>query len=139
MSKSAYSLFRKRKLLHDKSSTPDKLIGAGEAFLEAGRYYDAVDFFEKADARDRLAEMVEAAITEGDTALLLRVKKLLGEEPEPEELRRAALKATESGRSTMALVAYKRLGDRESARAIAAELGLTPQKALPESPKQDSE
>ncbi|HOX39336.1 MAG TPA: hypothetical protein PL033_15250 [Candidatus Brocadiia bacterium] len=130
---------QKRRQLYARSVSPEKLMRAGDDFLEAGRYDDALNFYHRAEAKDRIAKVAETAVARGDAALLLRARKLLGTAATPEELSETAAKALENGKPTLAMVAYERIGDKEKAKEIRAQLGLSPPKKAIEKQKKEDE
>jgi len=115
---------QKRKILFGKGTTPEQMLETGRRFMQAERYYDALEFFSRSEAEQEVRELVRLAVERGDTPLLLRAKVVLKEEPTAGELRQVAHKAREAGRLSMALLAYSRAGDEQEAEKLRAELGL---------------
>jgi len=68
-----------------------------EGYLEEGRVIEAVDFLEKAEAGDKLAELRQQAISSGDAFLLRSVARAMSAPPEREEWAALAAAATAAG------------------------------------------
>ncbi len=108
---------RKRKVLFSEKGNPDQLRQMGQQFLEAGHFYDALEFFERADARELVRQVAEKAIDAGDTPLLMRAKRILSEETSEEEWSQTARHAEDAGLLAAARLAHEQAGhDDEVAR-----------------------
>jgi len=59
-----------RRHLIEKDLDEARCTATAEAYLEAGRTSDAVVFFAKAEAHDRLRALAEEAVADGDAFLL---------------------------------------------------------------------
>ena len=81
----------------------------GEAYLEAGREVEAIDFLARAEAGEAIAGLREEALTRGDVFLMRSVARALGEEPDPATWTRLAEAAARNGRER----------DAETARRLA--------------------
>ena len=56
-------------------------ISLAESYLAEGRANEAVAFLAKADARDRIAELADEAVAQGDAFLLKQIADETGEDP----------------------------------------------------------
>lgn len=74
-------LVRRHWLQKDMSAS--EALAVADAYLEEGRQMEAVAFLAKAEADDRLAELAEAAVAQGDAFLLRAVAQARRQEPEP--------------------------------------------------------
>lgn len=106
----------KRDILHGHKKMSDAQKKAlGEELSEAGWYSDAIDFLTLAPAE--LEKIKIAAIAEGNTFLLSKIFRSLGQENN-DELLRAAMKAEELGKIRYAIKAYEKLGKTEKADSL---------------------
>jgi len=97
----------------------DKLKAMGNDFLKAGWYSDAADFFGQAGDRDSIGKLSEKALEDGDTFLLLKTARLLGDADSiTAALERCALRAESLGKVRYAIRAYDQLGNVEKAKAL---------------------
>jgi hypothetical protein len=78
-----------------------------EAYMVEDRTIEAVDFFEKAGATDRLEELAEVAIAAGDTFLFKRAADALKIEPGVERWKRLAAAAEAAGFTAYAMTAQR--------------------------------
>ena len=113
---------QKRRLLFSSKTTPQQMRETGRLFLEAERYDDALEFFERTEAAQEVRQIAQFALDRGDTALLLRAKKILKEKPTEEELSAVARNALAAGKKSMAYVAHQKAGHAEEADRLRAEL-----------------
>ncbi len=117
---------RKRDILFGRKTSRERMRQTGEQFLEAGRYYDALEFIQRAEADDLARRIVATAIDAGDAALLMRAKKVLGEAAMDEEWTRTAANAEKAGLYAAAYLAHSRAGhEEEAARLRALMLGVS--------------
>lgn len=86
----------------EKNLDPAKCIAFAEAYVEDGRAIEAVAFLVKAEAHDRLRELANAAVTDGDAFLLREVATALEEEPEADAWRSLAAAAEAAGKTLYA-------------------------------------
>ncbi len=107
----------KRKVLFGEKTSPEKLREVGRQFMEAERYDDALEFFQRAEAEDLTRRIAEAAMEAGNTPLYMRAKKVLAEKITEEEWTSLAAAAEEAGLYSAALLAHRQAGhEREVAR-----------------------
>lgn len=78
-----------------------------EAYLADDRVLEAVAFLGVAEAWDRLAEVRERVIEEGDAFVLRNISELQGREPSADEWSRLAAAATAAGKSVYAATALR--------------------------------
>lgn len=77
-----------------------KALSIAEAYLAVGREIEAVDFFERAGARDALGELRDLGCERGDVFLVRVVSRALGEEPPPELWKKVGEAALAAGRKS---------------------------------------
>ena len=109
---SLLSCLEKRDLLNQPAASVDTLMQWGDRFLEAGFVYDAVNFYEKAGAREALMRLLEMARNDGDVFLLRRLCALLGREPSADEWLAVAEQAERQGKDQFAWKGYLGAGDQ---------------------------
>ncbi len=106
----------KRKLLYDKKLTPQELGAVGERFLEAGRVYEAAEFFRKGSYRPGWARLRSLAVEQGDSTLLeLALKGDPVGDPGP-QWQALARRAIELGKFSHAARAFRKAGDEDGAK-----------------------
>ena len=104
----------KRRHLLEEELAPARGLALGEAYLADGRRFDAIAFFAKAGAKDRLRAVLAEAVTDGDLFLARETAALLGESPDARTWRELAAAAEAAGRERYATEA-RRLADARSA------------------------
>ena len=120
------SFLEKRKILFGRKTAAQEIMEAGRQFMEAERFDDALEFFERTEATQEVQKIARLAVERGDTPLFLRAKVVLKEEPTEQELDILARNAEAAGRSSMALIAHLKAGHKEQAERLRAEMGLSP-------------
>jgi len=108
------SCLEKREILNEAATSLDALLSWGEHYEEVGSLYDAVDFYEKADARDALCRLLSKAQETGNLFLFRRICRVLGRDPESDEWLGLAKRAEELGKLAFAAEA-NRLGGKMDA------------------------
>ncbi len=103
------SCLEKRELLNDQGASAEVLHSWGEYYEAAGSLYDAVDFYEKANAGEALARLLGRAREEGNVFLFRRLTRFLGLTSDGDEWAALAARAEELGKSAFAAEA-QRLG-----------------------------
>ncbi len=73
-----------RRHLIEKELSPDQALGIAEAYLAEDRRAESAIFFHKAGAGERLQELADLAVEEGDGFLLGEVSRIRQEEAAPE-------------------------------------------------------
>lgn len=96
-----------RRHLIERDLPADKSLAIAEAYLAEGRSNEAVVFLQKAGARDRLAQLADQAVGEGDAFLLRSVQEALGEEVVPERWEQLAEAAEAAGKLRHAVTARR--------------------------------
>ncbi|MFH1139914.1 MAG: hypothetical protein V1816_27865 [Pseudomonadota bacterium] len=92
----------KRNLLDNHNTGTARWRQVGKEFAAAGFLSDAIDFLARADDRESLTGLIPRVIEEGDLFLLGRIRKALGQEPDPEELKVLLENAERLGKETFA-------------------------------------
>jgi hypothetical protein len=111
---------RKRKVLFGEKSSPEQLRQMGIRFMEEERYYDALEFFERAGSSDLARDIATGAMDDGNAQLYMRAKKVLGEEIGRGEWVELAGKAERAGFLSAAHLAQVRAGNDEEAARLAS-------------------
>jgi hypothetical protein len=99
-----------RRHLIEKGLDAPAALAIAEAYLADGRKFEALDFLAKAEAREKLAELREEAISEGDTFLVQAIARHLREPSSSEEWQRAADAAEAAGKERYAATARRQAG-----------------------------
>ena len=113
---------KKRDILFGEKTTDEQMRETGRKFMEAEQLDDALEFFARCEADDLVREIAAHAREQGNTALYLRARVVLGEPPEEDELRELADEAMEAKRPSMARLAYVKAGDEEKAEELEKQL-----------------
>ena len=87
-----------RRHLIEKKLSEGQALEIAEAYLAAGRSLEAVEFLEKAVARDRLAELRLEALESGDVFLLRAVARAMKQAPSRAEWNAVAEAAAAAGK-----------------------------------------
>ena len=119
---SLLSCLEKRDLLNQPAVSVDTLMQWGDRFLEAGFVYDAVNFYEKAGAKEALMRLLEMARNDGDVFLLRRLCALLGREPSADEWLAVAEQAERQGKDQFAWKGYLGAGDQDRSDEVQARI-----------------
>lgn len=94
-------ILEKQKILYGKLPQAE-LEAWGDFYLEQGRIYDALDFYEKAQASARIRALRERAVKDGNQFLFQRTLVLLADEATASEVDLLTSRASTSGRETYA-------------------------------------
>jgi len=105
---------KKRRLLNDKSITPEVCREYGEKFLALGFWEDALEFFSLGKCQEGLAKLKAQALETGDAFIMGR----LGSHP-PEIWRQVAEQALKLDKVHFARRALEQAGDQEQAEELA--------------------
>ncbi|SMC23399.1 hypothetical protein SAMN02746041_01720 [Desulfacinum hydrothermale DSM 13146] len=111
--KGLLSCLQKRDLLNRSAVSVDELLDWGRRYEQEGRIHDAVDFYEKAQAREEMERLMDVAVQEGDSFLLRRLSHILGIDPEPQIWRSLADRAHELGKELFCEQALKQVEPQE--------------------------
>ena len=133
--------YEKRKTLFGRKTAPEKMLQTGRVFMDAGRYDDALEFFERCEAADLVRQITATAMRAGDTSLYMRAKKVLKEDTSDEEWTQLAANAEQAGKHTMAYLAHLKAGhEQEAARLRRLAQGLSgPEPPAPAGPPEGAE
>jgi hypothetical protein len=101
------SCLDKRDLLNETAVSVETLLSWGQHYEEVGSLYDAVDFYEKAGAKEALSELLSKAQDAGNVFLFRRLCRILGHEPDRDAWLALAHRAEELGKLTFAAEAYR--------------------------------
>jgi hypothetical protein len=82
MAKTAIPDALKRRHLMEQEADEQQSLALAEAYLEAGRVEEALAFLAKAGATNKLADLADRAVAEGDAFLLKQIGDLLAREYE---------------------------------------------------------
>lgn len=96
-----------RRQLIEKELEPARCLDVADAYLEEGRTTEAIVFLQKAGADDRLAELAEQAVAEGDTFLLKSIVDATQQDVAAERWRALSQAAERSGRDRYAQTALR--------------------------------
>jgi hypothetical protein len=105
-----------RRHLVERNATPEASLRLAEAYLAEGRAWEAIVFLQKADARDRLAELREEAIEAGDFFLVREFCRALGDEIPAAGWRATSEAAAAAGKERYAASAH-RMAERAEGRS----------------------
>jgi hypothetical protein len=109
----------KRRHLVEEALAAPKALAIAEAYLAAGRRFDALAFLAKAGARERLVALAREAVAEGDLFLVREIGALLGEEPGAETWNAVAEAAAAAGKERYAAEARRLAAARSGERSRA--------------------
>ena len=101
-----------RRHLIERELSPEQSLGIAEAYLADERRAEAVVFLAKAGAEEKLQELSEWAVSEGDGFLLEEVVRATGSEPEPAQWERLAASARAAGK-----LLYAETAERQAHRS----------------------
>jgi hypothetical protein len=99
-----------RRHLVEKKIDDASALSIAEAYLADGRRVEALDFLAKAGAKDRLEELRDEALADGDAFLFQSVARHLGESPTSEGWGRLADAAEAAGKERYAATARRQAG-----------------------------
>jgi len=98
-----------RRHLVEKELPPAQARAIAEAYLAEDRCLEAVDFLKIAAAGERLAELRQRSIAEGDAFLLRAVAGAQGQTPTRDDWQKLETAAAAQGRDRYALAARRQL------------------------------
>ena len=98
-----------RRHLVEKELPPAQARAIAEAYLADDRCLEAVDFLKIAAAGERLAELRQRSIAEGDAFLLRAVADAQGQAPTRDDWQKLETAAAAQGRDRYALAARRQL------------------------------
>lgn len=103
-----------RRLLVEKELDAMEAAKIAEAYLEAGRKLEAIDFLAKANDSEGLRSIADDAIAQGDPFLLQSVMQLIGDDPDRETWQRCADAAEAAGKLRYAATARRNAARSEA-------------------------
>ena len=92
------SIADKQRILFQDSPDKAQLTAWGDFYLEQGRTYDALEFYERAEAKEPLRKLVKQGIREGNQFLYRRALQALKDEPRASDLEELASHCNRAGR-----------------------------------------
>jgi len=116
------STLEKRALLHSDDPDKETLLVHAESFLQDGRLYDALDFFEKTRDHDGLDRVRDAAVEKGDAGLLAWMDKNNLSEISSDQWIDAGENALKSSKFKYAARAFRLGGDERRANEVLEEV-----------------
>ena len=96
-----------RRHLLERKIDPAHALRIAEAYMEEGRAVEAIPFFERAEAHDRLEGLRDLAVESGDAFMLRAVAHAMEQEPAPEDWARLAEAAEAAGKELYAAQARR--------------------------------
>ncbi len=114
MAKSAIPNALKRRHLMEQQADAHQSVALADAYLAEGRVQEAIFFLAKAEAWDRLQELADQAISEGDAFLLKQIGDLLKQDYETAKWLSLAEAAEEGGKLLYAEVARRHARSSEA-------------------------
>lgn len=108
----------KREYVFGTRGTPEDCRRLAEACLERDWTADAVALFARTDEKERLEELLERALEDGDVFLAERVTAVLGVELEEGQWRRLGDRALTLEKYRFAAVAFEKLDDASALRLV---------------------
>jgi hypothetical protein len=101
---------QKQQLLYEGKRSTAELIDYGNRFLEAGRISDTIEFYQKADHKAGLEQIIVATQQMGDVMLFLQAAKALNRPASPEEWLAIGLAAKALKKYSFALLVFEKGG-----------------------------
>jgi hypothetical protein len=114
------SCLEKRDLLNQPAASAKSLMEWGEKMERSGLLHDALNFYEKAGARDFIVRIRAIAEEEGDLFLFRRTCRSLGEEPTAEDWVAVGSRAAELGKTAFAAEAFRLAGREEPLPSVSS-------------------
>ncbi len=112
------SFRHKRKVLFGEKTSREELREMGRRFMDHQRYDDALEFFQRAEAKDLVRQTARRAIETGNTPLLMRAKKILDEPIAEDEWTQVAEAAERAGLFSAAQLAHRQAGHEGEAERL---------------------
>ncbi len=103
-----------RRHLVERELSPAQALRYADAYLEAGRDQDAIEFLVKAEASEQLDAMRRRAVESGDVFLFRTLAVATGTAPQPGEWRALAEAAQAAGKQHYAVEAQRQSERGES-------------------------
>jgi hypothetical protein len=112
---SILSCLEKRELLNQPAVSVETLLRWAERFAESEMFHDALDFYEKAGAREPVKRLMAMSVEEGDLFLCRRASKVLKFEPDTTEWLDLARAAKSRSKLLFAAEAFRQAGVNDDA------------------------
>ena len=110
---SGMSCLEKRDLLNQHAVSVESLLRWGGSHENDELFHDAIDFYEKAGAREPLKRLMEQGLEEGDVFLFKRACRALQIEPDADQWRAVGERARSLGKLLFAAEAFRHGGVEE--------------------------
>lgn len=112
----------KRELLYERKGVDYRYYG--DLFFEAERYADALEFYLRGDVEEGIEKMKQFALENGDYYILAKIEEKYSGRIKSEEWRKAARRAEELEKFSMAIWLYEKCGEEKKMREMADKAGL---------------
>jgi len=112
------SCLKKRDYLNARVFDREECVKYGELYQREGFFSDAIDFFAKAEAKEKLKALLPQIIEEGDVFLFTKIYRLLKEDPPQTAWQEIGEIAFKLGKWQFALRAFQVLGDKDKVAEI---------------------
>jgi tetratricopeptide (TPR) repeat protein len=112
------SCLKKRDYLNTRVFAQEECIKYGELYQKQGLLSDAIDFFAKAEANEKLEAILPLIITEGDVFLFTKIYHALKIAPSAAAWQEIAETALKLGKWQFALKAFQAADHKEKVREI---------------------
>ena len=109
---------KKRNYLNTPVFERKECVKYGELFQKQGFLSDAIDFFAKAEAKERLEEILPQVITEGDVFLFTKIYQALKRKPSTSDWEKIGEIAFKLGKWQFALKAFQAAENKERTKEI---------------------
>ena len=109
---------KKRDYLNAQVFDRKECIKYGELYQKEGFLSDAIDFFAKAEAEEKLKALLPQVISEGDVFLFTKIYRELKETPSQTAWREIGEAAFKLGKWQFALKAFQALDDKDKVAEI---------------------
>lgn len=101
----------KQDIIYRGATSVEELVAYGDRCREAGRIFDALEFYQKAQHRPGLEWIREQAVSAGDAMLFEQTSRALHANPDAEEWNRLGRQAFALKKYTFARCAFEQGGD----------------------------
>jgi len=96
-----------------------EILTLGKAYAAEGHLSDAIDFFAKADAHSEIEGLISKVVEEGDTFLLLKILRIVGEDRVPvSAIEKCVDRAQANGKIRYAIMGLEKLGKKKEAETL---------------------
>lgn len=112
------SITKRDILFGARKTSPAELLTLAELYYGQGQWSDAIDFFIRAEAKDRMPSLVGDLVKEGEAFLLLKLARAEGALVSDDKILECAQSAERLGKVRYAILAYEKLGDEAKAEQL---------------------